>query len=134
MSRSKLKRKDLARTNIFYNEHVYSGAKPNDVLPSHVEALRATILDFSWAIRNQGVYTDTSHIDFLEITHNLQGDGIDPIIQDANLIRAWFGLLHGSDFTENKWQKSFENKFFDKLAQRETDSAMSLRRLRILKL
>ncbi|KAG5661896.1 hypothetical protein KAF25_004135, partial [Fusarium avenaceum] len=84
---AKLKRTDLVQTNTFYNEDVYSGAKPNDVLPSHVEALREIILDFSWAIRSQGVYTDTSHIDFLEKANGLKGTGLDPIVQDAKLIR-----------------------------------------------
>ncbi|SPJ71774.1 uncharacterized protein FTOL_01502 [Fusarium torulosum] len=55
MGGSKLSRANLARTNIFYNEHVYSGPEPTDILPSHVKALQETILDFSWAIRNQGV-------------------------------------------------------------------------------
>jgi hypothetical protein len=132
MGGSKLDRTSLARTNTFYNEHVYSVVTPNDVLPSHVEALRETILDFSWAIRNQGVYTDTSYIDFLERTNSLQGNGIDPIIQDAKLIRDWFNLLHGSGCPENNWQESFVKRFFDTLAQSETDSTMSLRRLRIL--
>ncbi|KAM0337696.1 hypothetical protein ACHAPU_011526 [Fusarium lateritium] len=124
---AKLKRTDLVQTNTFYNEDVYSGAKPNDVLPSHVEALRETILDFSWAIRSQGAYTDTSHIDFLEETNGLEGNGMDPIIQDAKLIRDWFNLLHGSGCAENQWQDFFKNKFLNTLPRSEIDSTMSLR-------
>lgn len=133
MGGSKLSRANLARTNIFYNEHVYSGPEPTDILPSHVKALQETILDFSWAIRNQGVYTDTSYIDFLERTDSLQGNDIDPIIQDARPIRDWFNLLHGSKYAENVWQKAFETHFFNTLTQSETDSTISLRRLEILK-
>ena len=102
----------LSNKAIFYDEDITS--TPPAPYPSHVEALRRSMLDFSCAIPNYKDGPDGFHPDLTIFQRENQDP--DPALTAGKKALNEATSLHQGGYSEKRWEKFFQTHFFEPLA------------------
>jgi hypothetical protein len=113
-------REDLAGKNIFYDEDIRPRAIPARLFPSHVEALREAMLDFSFPALGYRVEEDAPAAD--------QKRATDPALMPADHIQSEANAISKGGYDEKRWEFFFKELFFNPLKKSISVSRENSRR------
>lgn len=111
-------RNGLAKKAFFYDENIWSRRIPSALYPSHVEALRSSMLDFSCLVpghRSDGDKPDGFQLDV--INTQWQNGAPDHALVAAKRAQNEAGRLDQGGFAEKAWASFFETEFFKPLSE-----------------
>lgn len=114
-------REELAGKNIFYDEDdIRPRAIPARLFPSHVEALREAMLDFSFPALG---YRDEENT---TAAHGKRAT--DPALMPADHIQNEAINIYKGGYAEKKWESFYKGQFFDPLKKSISVSRENSRR------
>ncbi|KAF4975095.1 hypothetical protein FZEAL_8074 [Fusarium zealandicum] len=104
---------ELGKKSIFYDEDIRGTAIPAALYPTHVEALRRCMLDFSCATLGS---QDEAGVE-LDLARAHHGNpGADPTLAAAHKTLNKATTIHQGGYSEKRWEAFFHAQFFEPLA------------------